>query len=126
MPRIKKLNTVMELISDLKLETIKRAEKLAPELLVLKNDKESEIFRVASAEPGKGKMNKYGISFDTATADGNAVVGIVRTPGAVITNEEIVEEFGGLLLSLKAIEDRNVNETINEYVEGIATFIDEE
>ena len=50
MAKIKLLNTVLEITSKIKLDTIKKAEKLMPEILVLRDENKEPLFKISTGE----------------------------------------------------------------------------
>ena len=91
------------LTSALKLATLKRVAKLRPEALVVRNDKDQEIFKIEVAK--NGSQSKYGVSFDKKDRNGYAIVTTMSDKNfEEISPEEAAEMFMEILIPLTKLE----------------------
>lgn len=91
------------LTSALKLATLKRVAKLRPEALVVRNDKDQEIFKIEVAK--NGSQSKYGVSFDKKDRNGYAIVTTMSDKNFEETSpEEAAEMFMEILIPLTKLE----------------------
>jgi hypothetical protein len=91
------------LTSALKLATLKRVAKLRPEALVVRNDKDQEIFKIEVAK--NGSQSKYGVSFDKKDRNGYAIVTTMSDKNfEEMSPEEAAEMFMEILIPLTKLE----------------------
>ena len=102
-------------------EQLSKAEKYAPESLILVEDKQP-IFAINVA--GKGSVNKNGIVFDGVSRDGTLYVTMTNEAISGMSEEDahamLEENFGMVLFRLKQVEDQ-VELAIGIATENIAT-----
>lgn len=93
--------------SALATETIKKAERLVPDALVLTQEKNGEVEQLASIGIAKeAAISKYGVTFSATSKDGKAQ-GTIKFPASVKTDDRksyIEENFGLTLVHASAIE----------------------
>ena len=92
--------------SDLKVEDIKRAEKICPEALILRDDEKNPIFKVGTSDKGIG-IGAYGIVFDSKNAAGEAQLTLVQDKP--LTKDKIADDFGLCFIRLTKVEAQFVN-----------------
>lgn len=98
------------LVSSAKLEDIKKAQTFDPEVLSLKDEKDTPVFAVAIARNGEGNIGDFGIEFSPkADLNGNAIASIQLCFCDDTSIEDVkkglAENFAGALTKLGAIED---------------------
>lgn len=104
--------------SDLKLEDIKLLEKYRPDCLTVKDDEGEPVFKLGTTCCG-GTVNKYGVSFASATHDdeGLAVFTTMFACCADATLDEIkdciADEFGQPVAMLTKLEE-SLKDVIDE------------
>ena len=115
MAKVKTMGQAIVVVSEVKLEDIKKIQKYRPEALVLKGgeDNKEEIFRVGI---GDGKINTYGASFCEETRDDEKLATITMTTNYNGDDIKgfIADELGGALTNLGKLE-----KTLPEVLESI-------
>ena len=87
--------------SSLKVEDIKRAERICPDALILRDEEKDPIFKVSTYEKGVG-IGAYGIIFDSKNAAGEAQMTILQeTP---MTKEKLADSYGLCFIRLTEVE----------------------
>lgn len=116
MASIKIAGDAIVVTSAVSLDTIRKIEKYRPEALILRGgeDGKEEIYRIGVATDGRGKLNKYGVEFNSDDSSGNASVTMMHG----CTNDvvaEVADKFGAAIVKINAIEDsfQNVLEQID-------------
>ena len=96
--------------SSIKLADMKNVAKYAPKALTLMGgeDGKEELFKVMVGKAGAGSINAWGATFASSTrdAEGKATITMMIPAAVEKAKEWIVEEFGGALMNLKALEDQ--------------------
>ena len=111
------------LTSALKLATLKRVAKLRPEALVVRNDKDQEIFKIEVAK--NGSQSKYGVSFDKKDRNGYAIVTTMSDKNfEEISPEEAAEMFMEILIPLIKLETEIATVVIPILSEDVAAVAD--
>ena len=111
------------LTSALKLATLKRVAKLRPEALVVRNDKDQEIFKIEVAK--NGSQSKYGVSFDKKDRNGYAIVTTMSDKNfEEISPEEAAEMFMEILIPLIKLETEIATVVILILFEDVAAVAD--
>ena len=117
MAQVKIAGDAVVIVSSLKLEDLKKAEKYAPKALVIRGgeDGKEEIFRI-STTTGTGGLNKNGAIFGSQTHDENKYAAITVVLSRAVENpkEFVAEEFGVALGYLNELE-----KTLPRVIEGI-------
>lgn len=115
MAKVKTMGQAIVVVSDVKLEDIKKIEKYRPDALVLKGgeDNKEEIFRIGT---GNGNINTYGASFCEETRDDDKKAVITMTTGYKGDDIKgfIADELGVALTNLGKLE-----KTIPAVIEAI-------
>lgn len=104
---IKIVGGVAVIESSADLETIKKLSKYRPESLTLfeGTGKDKEAVFAVGVGSGLGSINKYGVSFGTATTvDGKATVTIMIPEGTEDAREYVKEKVGVAILNLNKVE----------------------
>ena len=105
MAKVKTMGQAIVVVSEVKLEDIKKIQKYRPEALVLKGgeDNKEEIFRIGI---GDGKINTYGASFCEETRDDEKLATITMTTNYNGDDIKgfIADELGGALTNLGKLE----------------------
>lgn len=76
-------------------------EKLArhiPDALKLKDEEGNDIFAIGFG--ANASISNYGVNFNKVDSEGKALI----TIGKTMENEEIAEEFAGILMRVKEVE----------------------
>lgn len=115
MAKIKVLGEAMTLTSNMKAETIAKAERYCPEALKLIDEEKKPYFIVQMGAPS---VSKFGVSFSNVNSEGKAYNTIVG-----FDKETIKEDFAEVLFNLNKVED-NVNSAIEKLEERIRTIED--
>lgn len=94
--------------SSIKLADLKNVAKYAPTALTLMGgeDGKEPVFGICVSKTGPGFINGVGAGFAPATrdADGKATITMMIPASIEKAKEWVVEEFGGALMNLKALE----------------------
>ena len=105
MAKVKTMGQAIVVVSDVKLEDIKKIEKYRPDALVLKGgeDNKEEIFRIGT---GSSSINTYGASFceETRDDDKNAVITMTTGYNGDDIKGFIADELGAALTNLGKLE----------------------
>ena len=105
MAKVKTMGQAVVVVSEVKLDDIKKIEKYRPEALILKGgeDGKEEIFRIGT---GAGKINTYGASFGEATRDDDkfATITMTTTYNGDDIKGFIADELGAALTTLGKLE----------------------
>ena len=106
------------LVSGIKLEDWKLAEKYAPEALTVLDEKGEPVFRVATGD-GAGSMNRYGVVWgceNYRSGEGNATVTILFDHDVENREEAVMNVIGNGLVNLTEIEQAmsGILETVRE------------
>lgn len=91
---------VIVINTELTKEAILKLKKHKPNALKLQDEEGNEYFGLAFSETSS--INEYGISFDKEDSDGKALMTIQAT----MTNQEIAEEYAGILMGAKLVEEK--------------------
>ena len=92
------------LVSGVKLEDWKKADKYAPESLKIVNDKGDPVFRIVVDEGG-GTVNEYGICWGSYTSeDGYATVTVLLDDDIEDKKAAVMDIMGSAILDLTEIE----------------------
>ena len=111
------------LTSALKLATLKRVAKLRPEALVVRNDKDQEIFKIEVAK--NGSQSKYGVSFDKKDRNGYAIVTTMSDKNfEEMSPEEAAEMFMEILIPLTKLETEIATVVIPSLSADVAAVAD--
>lgn len=96
--------------SSIKLADLKNVAKYAPKALTLLGGEEGKepIFCVNVGKSGAGALNAFGATFAPQTRDheGKATITMMIPAAVEKAKEWVVEDFGGALMNLKALEDK--------------------
>lgn len=96
--------------STVSLENLKNVTKYAPKALTLMggDDGKEPVFCVAVGKSGPGAINAYGATFAPSTRDheGKATITMMVPASVDKAKDWVVNELGGALMSLKAIEEK--------------------
>lgn len=96
--------------STVTLENLKNVTKYAPKALTLLggDDGKEPVFCVTVGKTGSGAINGYGATFAPATRDheGKATITLMVPACVEKAKEWVVNELGGALMNLKAIEEK--------------------
>lgn len=96
--------------STVTLENLKNVSKYAPKALTLLggDDNKEEVFKVLVGKSGAGSINAWGATFAPATRDheGKATITLMVPACVEKAKEWVVNELGGALMNLKAIEEK--------------------
>ena len=126
MAKVKTLGNAFAIVSTIKMEDLKNLAKFHPEQLQ-KRDKDGKnvVFAIGVADAGKGSVSEFGVSFDSANAEGYAQVTKMFPAGtkAEDRSDYIVNNVGGVLLTLNAFET-DVNNASAGLTEEIAAIKD--
>ena len=106
------------LVSGVKLEDWKLAEKYAPEALTVLDEKGEPVFRVATGD-STGSMNRYGVVWgceNYRSEEGNATVTILFDNDVENREAAIMNVIGNGLVNLTEIEQAmpGILETVRE------------
>lgn len=86
--------------TELTKEAILKLRKHNPNALKLFDEEGNETFALSFSEIGA--INEYGISFNKADSEGKALMTVQGT----LENNEIAEEFAGILVNAKEVETK--------------------
>ena len=105
MAKVKTLGASVVVVSDVKLEDIKKLKKYAPEALTLYGgeDGKEPLFCIDLSH-GHGSLNSFGAEFGPVTSDGFATITLVRTEPVADIKAAIVDQYGTALANLQALE----------------------
>ena len=119
MAKIKVMTGVTQLDSEIKYDDIERLQRTHEEALVMKDEKNNEIFRIGVGEPS---VSKYGIVFSAKNAEGNAVVTMLNattgTPEEL--RRKLAEEYAENITRLEELANHinSVIEIVEEEIEN--------
>ena len=121
------LGAAAVIVSAVKLEDWKLAEKYAPEKLTVRDKDGEPVFRVMTSG-GTGSVNHYGVVWGNySTEEGNATVTVLFDEEVVNKKEAIMDIAGSAILALTDMENEmpGILEGIREKTERMGTYIDE-
>ena len=101
MAKITVVGKAIAITSALKLEEVKILKKYRPSALTLKDENDEPIFMIST---GNSEIGEYGISFDSATADGNAVVTAALSYDGDDVQGYVLDLVGGAVSKLNKLE----------------------
>ena len=110
------LGAAAVIVSAVKLEDWKLAEKFAPEKLKKLDDNGEPVFRVMTGA-GTGSMNRYGVKWGNfPTEDGNATVTILFDEEVDDKKQALMDVAGSAILELTELENAmpGILESIHE------------
>lgn len=77
---------------------IEKLAKHIPDALKLKDEEGNDLFAIGFG--ANASISNYGVNFNKVDSEGKALI----TLGKTMENEEIAEEFAGILMKVKEIE----------------------
>ena len=101
--KAKYFGKALVITSDLKVEDIKRAERICPDALILRDEKENPIFKVGVSERGIS-IGGMGIVFNSHTATDEAQLTLVQE--APLTKDKLTDDFGLCFMRLTKVEEQ--------------------
>lgn len=105
MAKVKTLGASVVVVSDVKLEDIKKLKKYAPEALTLfgGEDGKEPMFCI-DVTSGHGTLNSVGAEFGPVTSDGYATITLIRAEPVADIKAAIVDQYGTALANLNELE----------------------
>lgn len=108
MAKIKVIGEAAVVVSQLKLDEIKKVAKYRPDALTLRADdeKKSPIFKIGVSSNRMGEIGAFGASFGAADGDGFAVITVapLALDGEDV-KEAVAEKIGPAILHLNKLEE---------------------
>lgn len=77
---------------------IEKLAKHIPDSLKLKDEEGNDVFAIGFG--ANASISNYGVNFNKVDSEGKALI----TIGKTMENEEIAEEFAGILMKVKEVE----------------------
>ena len=105
MAKITVAGSAVVVTSSVKKEDWDKVNKYRPSATILtEGEEKTPVFAVEVGESGSGSINKYGIKFDSQTAEGYACLTLVTTVTADKVKEHVADTIGGAFNNLEKLE----------------------